>query len=551
MAVPSESRRLRDSLNQWLSGEIEHLRERQREVLAHDRGADQYKAERDQALHLAARYRAERDDLLAAIRRYNPEVINRQEELHDTALVMQTHNPPSANAQRPAASTREFLRHGLSYLIPVQCASRNRERMSEVHEFRRWLTSRAIVPTSRYGTVLGGPISDNPNVFSFNKEQARLCLEPLLYIRDRLSWCTSLEHHGFIICPEFQYGPSLAYSGKTWTKVSEWRACAEQKREVFFEDDGEIMYAGTYLCHSGPSSLKVSELGDIKSEILIRALSKETRTAKDHKKIDAELVTIEQLYREGVLTVHIIGIERVGCNDALYTNLEKRYARQVQRRPYVPPAPLPRAPSSPYVEPYIPAGDYAYDAPVPQAYIVPAQYVPPAPPVAPAYVPPAPAVPRAPYVPAAQTSSYTQTSYANTAAAPATVPIAGPSRVAAAPVPLSTPTSSPLIPPPSYIANIQVRAKRTRDYEGDDDGFTGRASKYVRVSDPIVEPSGDDEGYLFYGGSDYYRRLLNGSDDEVSLGGEGSFYEHEDEVWVKEEEAEDQEDDEEEEEYEA
>lgn len=93
--------------------------------------------------------------------------------------------------------------------------------------------------------------------------------DPAIVIRncDRLFWCTLPEHHGLLVCPESQYGPNSFYSGDTWTKATEWRACAEQKREVFYELDGRIQYAGTYICHSGPSGLQLKELGKLKSEV--------------------------------------------------------------------------------------------------------------------------------------------------------------------------------------------------------------------------------------------------------------------------------------------
>lgn len=103
--------------------------------------------------------------------------------------------------------------------------------------------------------------------------------DPVLFIHDRLSWCTLPEQHGLLVCPEFQYGPSLAYSGDIWTKIAEWRACAEQKREIFYERDGLVRYAGTYICHSGPSSLQLKELGKLKTEVSPLALPLHTTHA--------------------------------------------------------------------------------------------------------------------------------------------------------------------------------------------------------------------------------------------------------------------------------
>ncbi|OJT01659.1 hypothetical protein TRAPUB_7917 [Trametes pubescens] len=461
------------------------------------------------------------------MRRYNPEVIHRQEELHDSAEMAVRHNPPvGVTAKRPG-NIRDSVRQELSYLVPLN-PPKKKEGVAKLLEFQKWLTGRTIFPTAVDGAGGDAIISKDTSRLPFTIEDARLCQDPVLFIHDRLFWCTPPEQHGLLVCPEFQYGPSLAYSGDTWTKIAEWRACAEQKREVFYERDGLVHYAGTYICHSGPSSLQLKELGKLKTEvslptplihaathadpqytqILVRAIARETRKAKKNKKAERELVTIEQLYREGALTVHVLGLERIGFNRALYTRLASRYRRSQRGIPHAPVIPVEQDDlPEPYYEddddlpePYHEDDDFPeqlYEAPPAQPapiidrnhYYYGAQPVPVAP--VPYVAPP----------PAAPVASPSHVQY--------TAPVAGPSRVQYVAAP-AAPAGSNLIPPPSYIANIaQKWPKRARE----DDGFDRleRAAKYGRASSSDYD-RGDDEGYLFHLGSNYYRDML-GDDD--------------------------------------
>ncbi len=71
------------------------------------------------AKEFAESCQTERDEILAAMRRYNPEVIHRQEELHDSAEMAVRHNPPvGVTAKRPG-NIRDSVRQELSYLVPL------------------------------------------------------------------------------------------------------------------------------------------------------------------------------------------------------------------------------------------------------------------------------------------------------------------------------------------------------------------------------------------------------------------------------------------------
>lgn len=205
-------------------------------------------------------------------------------------------------------------------------------------------------------------------------------------------------------------------------------------------------------------------------------------------------MTIEQLYREGALTVHVLGLERIGFNHALYTRLASRYRKS---QPIIPRAPVVPVQDDDLPEPYYEDDDlpepYYEDDDMPEPYHeeddLPEPYY-GAPPVQ-----PAPMVDRNHWYHGAQQVPV--------------APVAGPSRVQYV-APPRAPIANNLIPPPSYIANIaQKWPKRARE----DDGFDRleRAAKYGRASSSDYGRE-NDEGYLFHLGSNYYRDIL-GDDD--------------------------------------
>ncbi|EIW53954.1 uncharacterized protein TRAVEDRAFT_74287 [Trametes versicolor FP-101664 SS1] len=504
--LPSGARRVQRNSENEMRNKILMMKA---ECDNHQRTLHQLGATVTSAKEYAERCKTERDEIAAAMRRYNPEVIHRQEELHLSAEVAVRHNPLVGKKSKQPANIRDIVRQELSYLVPLK-PPKKKDGVAKLLEFQKWLTGRTIFPAAIEGAEGAAVVSKDTSRLNFNIDDARLCQDPVLFIHDRLFWCTLPEQHGLLVCPEFQYGPSLAYSGDIWTKIAEWRACVEQKREVFYERDGLVHYAGTYICHSGPSSLQLKELGKLKTEILVRAIARETRKAKKNKKAERELVTIEQLYREGALTVHVLGLERIGFNSALYTRLASRYRKS---QPAIPRAPIVPVQNNDLPEPYYEADDlpepYYEDDDMPEPYHEEDDLHEPyygAPPVQ-----PAPMADRnhwyygAQQVPVAPVPGPSHAPYV----APPTAPVAGPSRVQYAAAPRA-PIASNLIPPPSYIANIaQKWPKRARE----DDGFDRleRAAKYGRASSSDYGRE-NDEGYLFHLGSNYYRDTL-GDDD--------------------------------------
>ncbi|KAH9888460.1 hypothetical protein C8Q73DRAFT_710242 [Cubamyces lactineus] len=424
-----------------------------------------------------------------AIERHNPEVIGVQENLHGI-LTDAVELPPHLafpNNASPEPKLKDQVMRELSYHISL-CPELPGDGETRVAEFRDWLNNRETptAPTQiiNESTVVG----EVKRGFKFKRTDTRLCHEPVMFVQSHVAWIKYPQQHGLVICPRFEYGPTATFnSASSWSRSTRWRAYAEEKCEVFYSRAGKIHYAGTYLCHSGPSALPLDELGALKTDALISALVKVTRTSNHRTTEQEELETIDDLYSDGVLTVDIFGIERIGFNTPLYDNMRMRYSHSLANRktrtPIVPP--LPPSPIMPLIDSPPPAPALA------ASYVPgPPVYTPPTLPTSSTrvYVPPAPIISRLPEwkpVTPLLTRSF----------APLTSTIAS-----------SSSTSAPLS---SLSANTYSQNKRRVDNIASSSSST-RPAKLPRLSSYDYDSDGyrpeDDEGYLFYCGSNYYRR---------------------------------------------
>ena len=89
-----------------------------------------------------------------------------------------------------------------------------------------------------------------------------------MFIQSHVAWIKYPQHHGLVICPRYEYGPTATFSSASaWSRSTRWRAYAEEKCEVFYSRAGKIHYAGTYLCHSGPCALQLDDLGPLATDV--------------------------------------------------------------------------------------------------------------------------------------------------------------------------------------------------------------------------------------------------------------------------------------------
>ncbi|KAM5545055.1 hypothetical protein V8D89_001166 [Ganoderma adspersum] len=318
------------------------------------------RVERDLERDLSARYLEELDSVKDAIERYNPEVINRQEELCNIEALLER-EATIEKLSRPALScplhgdpvTR--MRQGLSYLgVRRGPDSHLIDGQARYQEFWDWLTTRPEIEAANEDAPYAGYVNSQRCVPPFNEEANRVCKSRPLFVDTLAFW--HLEpadrHFGVFICPDYKYNPAK----HVWIRTDESYACGEQTREVFYVVEGKTYYAGTYMCHTGPAHVRVHHLGAFGTEDLLESVTLKTHCSGKRRTDDKQ--AIAELYREGTLTVRVIGLERIGFNRQLHKNLiadccrregRKAHRRREKRRggtyagPSVPvPAPIPQ-----------------------------------------------------------------------------------------------------------------------------------------------------------------------------------------------------------------
>ncbi|KAI1788518.1 hypothetical protein LXA43DRAFT_636520 [Ganoderma leucocontextum] len=294
--------------------------------------------ERDLERSLSERSLAERDSVKAALERYNPEVINRQEELCNIDAQLQR-EADIEKLRRPALScplrgdplTR--MRQGLTYLgVRRGPNSHLIDGQTRYQQFWDWLTTRPEIEAANEDAPSAGHVNAQRALPAFSEEANRVCKSRPLFVDTLAFWRKEPadKHYGVFICPDYKYDPVK----RVWIRTDEAYACGEQTRELFFAQGGKTYYAGTYMCHTGPAHLRVHHLGALGNEDLLQAIASTTHGGG--KRRGDEKQAIAELYREGTLTVRVLGLERTGFNRQLYNKLtaqcRRREGEKAQRR---------------------------------------------------------------------------------------------------------------------------------------------------------------------------------------------------------------------------
>ncbi|RPD71998.1 hypothetical protein L226DRAFT_573371 [Lentinus tigrinus ALCF2SS1-7] len=161
-----------------------------------------------------------------------------------------------------------------------------------------------------------------------SKASLNACIGGFGFFGDYLKWSSQ---HAYSIFPEYRYNPKPADDEPTWTPAKEWVSLAGQQRELLYVEDGNICYAGTFLCHAGPQSVKVEELGD---DSFVNALARKTfnvnikNPQSRQSKAKTYVPLLANLYTEGTATVRILGLQRVGFNEKLFQILRRAYDKR-------------------------------------------------------------------------------------------------------------------------------------------------------------------------------------------------------------------------------
>ncbi|RPD57324.1 hypothetical protein L226DRAFT_615022 [Lentinus tigrinus ALCF2SS1-7] len=294
---------------------------------------DTLKRERDAAVKQAQK---EKEDIEAHVRQYNPEVIERQEELLAAPASPQANtlnNPPGPGLSNNPVIVR--MRQGLSDLGVQRGATSNlHDGRTRLTQFRLWLRNRPVLGSGKSGAPGGVSAAfKGSNLPELSPDASRSCKAPPLFVGELCNWNSRSKQLGIVVCPDYVYERSETYNYRVWSRADRWHACGEQEREVFYHYAGEVHYAGTYVCHTGPGMLKVHDIDKVgvgQEDMITRLITVTNKTEITPE----ERAAVRELYREGTLTAHVLGLERIGFNNALHSHLRAGYGfqQEVTRR---------------------------------------------------------------------------------------------------------------------------------------------------------------------------------------------------------------------------
>ncbi|KAM5545054.1 hypothetical protein V8D89_001165 [Ganoderma adspersum] len=272
---------------------------------------DTLKKERDEALALAATRQAEADNWKI-----------RYEELR----------PQLAESAAMSSQLLGTMKQELVQFLGAQSVCLEGERQSsgvDLANFRAFMTGlpATAIPDSlkKESHVVFKGVAKLPLL---SKAAMKACIGGFAFFGTLLVWCSPPSQHACVFFPEYEYNPKPTAEGATtWSKAtSEWASFAGQQREVFYLDGENISYAGTFICHAGPKAANVGKIRDAIDETLLSALAQktlhlDTKSPKARSNLSKTYTPLlADLYRDGSgpATVQLLGLQRVGFNQALF-----------------------------------------------------------------------------------------------------------------------------------------------------------------------------------------------------------------------------------------
>ncbi|KAI0644903.1 hypothetical protein C8Q79DRAFT_968529 [Trametes meyenii] len=219
------------------------------------------------------------------------------------------------------------LREGLC--STVSGASANAQQFQQLKAFMEALSGTSVINVDSAESRV---VFDLPKLQILSKAAVKACDGGFDFFGGLLKWCASPSQNALLFCPERQYTPRGTTDEKAgWADATEWTTLVGERRELFDVDGGRLVYAGTFLFHTGPNRLSLADLPqppdeDVLLELARRTFTPESKTQRTKAK--TYLPALCTLYREGSARVRVLGLQRVGFNERLFAILRKAYAKR-------------------------------------------------------------------------------------------------------------------------------------------------------------------------------------------------------------------------------
>ncbi|KAI0667086.1 hypothetical protein C8Q78DRAFT_1056431 [Trametes maxima] len=223
----------------------------------------------------------------------------------------------------------KYLREGLPSVVSESGPSTNAQQFLQLKAFMEALSGTSV---TKVDPAESRVVFDLPKLQILSKAAVKACDGGFDFFGGLLKWCSSPSKNALLFCPERQYIPRGTTDDKeSWAEATEWAALIGERRELFDVDGGRLVYAGTFLFHTGPNCLSLTDLPqppdeDVLLELARRTFTPESKTQRTKAK--TYLPALCTLYREGSARVRVLGLQRVGFNERLFAILRKAYAKR-------------------------------------------------------------------------------------------------------------------------------------------------------------------------------------------------------------------------------
>ncbi|KAI0333294.1 hypothetical protein GY45DRAFT_1319915 [Cubamyces sp. BRFM 1775] len=183
-------------------------------------------------------------------------------------------------------------------------------------------------------------VFDLPKLQLLSKAAQNACDGGFAFFGPLLRWCEGSSHNALLFGPEYHYALNRdggSADGSTWTAMTEWTSLVGKRHEVFDTDPAgeKLVYVGTYLFHAGPRTCTLRDLDEPYDTAMVQALASRTftpETKSQRGKAKTYLPALGEIYKEGLATFQVLGLQRVGFNDRFFDILRKAYHKRGKTR---------------------------------------------------------------------------------------------------------------------------------------------------------------------------------------------------------------------------